>query len=155
MERQELYDTLLERIKAITVIASNKEFKLEVVCDLLNKNIPGYDWVGFYRVGKKRKKELILGPYVGEPTEHTKIPFGSGICGQAADTEKTFIVQDVTKEDNYLACSPKVRSEIVIPIFRDGKLIGELDIDSHTPSAFSERDNKFLSEVGELVSHLL
>ena len=155
MERQELYDTLLERIKVITAIASNKEFKLEVVCELLNKNIPGYDWVGFYRVDKRRKKELILGPYVGEPTEHTRIPFGSGICGQAADTEKTFIVQDVTKEDNYLACSPRVRSEIVIPIFRDGKLIGELDIDSHTPSAFSERDNEFLSKVSELVSHLL
>jgi L-methionine (R)-S-oxide reductase len=155
MERQELFDTLLERIKAITAIASNREFKLEVVCNLLSRNVPGYDWVGFYLVDQKRKRELVLGPFVGESTEHMRIPFGSGICGQAADTEKTFIVQDVTKEDNYLACSPKVRSEIVIPIFRNGELVGELDIDSHTPSAFSERDDGFLTRVGELVSHLI
>ncbi|UCD94251.1 MAG: GAF domain-containing protein [Candidatus Zixiibacteriota bacterium] len=155
MERQELFDTLLERIKAITAIASNKEFKLEVVCNLLSKNIAGYDWVGFYRVDKSRKRELVLGPFVGEPTEHVRIPFGKGICGRAADSEETFLVQDVTKEDNYLACSPKVRSEIVVPIFRNGELVGELDIDSHTPSAFSKKDSEFLSKVGELVSHLI
>jgi len=100
---------------------------------LLVENVPHYDWVGFYLVDKA-KKELVLGPFVGEPTEHVRIPFGRGICGQAAERRTTFVVQDVSKEGNYLACSPKVKSEIVIPLFKGGEIIGELDIDSHTLS---------------------
>ena len=102
----------------------------------------------------KRKKELLLGPFEGEPTEHVKISFSRGICGKAAEIKKTFVVQDVSKETNYLSCSPKVKSEIVVPIFKNGKIAGELDIDSHTPSPFTDEDKAFLEKICEMVSKL-
>ena len=97
-----------------------KNQKLQEICKLLKDNISYYNWVGFYLVDNSNN-ELILGPYEGEPTEHTKIKFGQGICGQAADKEETFIVQDVSKETNYLSCNINVKSEIVVPIFKNNK----------------------------------
>lgn len=129
--------------------------KLEEICRLLKDNVTYYDWVGFYFVDKEKEKELILGPFEGEPTEHVRIPFGRGICGQAAKTKKTYIVQDVTKELNYLSCSPKVKSEIVVPISRGGKIVGEIDIDSHSFSPFTKEDREFLEKISILVSNLL
>lgn len=113
------------------------------ICQYLYKNVPYYNWVGFYLVDGDKK--LKLGPYVGEPTIHTSISFGEGICGQAAENMKNFVVQDVSKEKNYLSCSPDVKSEIVIPIIKDEKIIGELDIDSHYLAPFDERDEEFLT----------
>lgn len=127
--------------------------KLRVVCRLVREHVPKYDWVGFYIVSSN--KELILGPYAGEPTEHTHIRFGQGICGQAAEQKKTLVVQDVKKETNYLSCSPKVQSEIVLPIFRNGEIIGELDVDSHRLAAFDESDRAFLEDICDVVSRLL
>jgi len=127
--------------------------KLSVVCRLVREHVPKYDWVGFYIVSSN--KELILGSYAGEPTEHTHIRFGQGICGQAAEQKKTLVVQDVKKETNYLSCSPKVQSEIVVPIFRNGEIIGELDIDSHRLAAFDESDRAFLEDICDVVSRLL
>ncbi len=112
------------------------------ICKYLYDNVPYYNWVGFYLVDGD--KMLKLGPYVGEPTIHTRIAFGDGICGQAAETMKNFVVQDVSKEQNYLSCNPSVKSEIVIPLIKNGKVIGELDIDSHYLSPFDERDEEFL-----------
>ena len=100
------------------------------------------------------KNELILGPYDGEPTEHTRINFGQGICGQAAETKETFLVQDVSQETNYLACSPKVKSEIVVPIFSEGEVVGEIDIDSHSISPFTDEDQMFIEEVAKLIADL-
>jgi L-methionine (R)-S-oxide reductase len=115
--------------------------------------VPYYDWVGFYCVDSS-KNELVLGPFVGEPTEHVCIPFGKGLCGQAAERKETVIVQDVTKEPNYLACSPHVKSEIVVPVIKTGRLVGVLDIDSHTRSAFTAEDKRFLEPVCALVAKL-
>jgi len=114
-----------------------------------------YSWVGFYVVDKDRKNELVLGPFEGEPTEHIRIPFGRGICGQAAAVRETFLVQDVSKETNYLSCSANVKSEIVIPIFKKGKVVGELDIDSHVLSPFTKEDEAFLKKISEMVSKIL
>jgi GAF domain-containing protein len=125
--------------------------KLEALCDMLTTMVPYYDWVGFYFVDHDCKNELVLGPYVGEPTEHVRIPFGRGICGRAAETGKTFVVQDVSKETNYLSCNISVKSEIVVPIIKDGAVIGELDIDSHTSEPFSEEDTDFLEKIAGLV----
>ncbi len=124
------------------------------MCKLLADNVSYYDWVGFYFVDKEKPNELVLGPFVGEPTEHVRIPFGKGICGQAASRKETFIVQDVAKESNYLSCSSKVKSEIVIPIFKNGELVGELDIDSHVASPFTSGDRIFLSKMVEMTSGL-
>ncbi len=129
--------------------------KLEKVCRYLKENVEHYDWVGFYFVDPHKKDELVLGPYAGDPTIHTRIKFGEGICGQAAVTKKVFIVDDVSKEDNYLACSPDVKSEIVVPIFKNGEIKGELDIDSHTQSAFTEKDRHILENIAAMISKLL
>jgi GAF domain-containing protein len=91
----------------------------------------------------------MLGPYLGAPTEHVKIAFGQGICGQAAERKETFVVQDVSKETNYLSCSIKVKAEIVVPIFKDEKIVGELDIDSHTANPFTEEDKTYLEKICE------
>ncbi|RZJ29874.1 MAG: GAF domain-containing protein [Flavobacterium sp.] len=137
----------------VTNIHTLRDEKLQKICFLLNENIDYYDWVGFYfRNGDK--EELILGPYVGEYTEHTVIPFGKGICGQVAVSNKNFVVPDVTAQDNYIACSIHVKSEIVVPIFVDGENIGQIDIDSDVVDAFSEADERFLEYVNEEVAKL-
>jgi L-methionine (R)-S-oxide reductase len=130
-----------------------RDDKLLQICHLLRDNIDYYDWVGFYfRNGDK--EELILGPYAGEATDHTVIPFGKGICGQVAVSNKNFVVPDVTAQDNYIACSITVKSEIVIPLFVDGKNIGQIDIDSNVHDAFTELDERFLEFVNAEVAKL-
>lgn len=116
---------------------------LGAVCHLLKQSVPHYDWVGIY-LADPRKSELVLGPFAGEITEHIKIPFGEGICGQVAVSHKTYISRDVSAEENYLSCSPWVKAEIVVPIMKKGKFVAQLDIDSHTADAFTEEDRAFL-----------
>ncbi len=142
----------------ILQIVSSKENTVDErlldICKLLEKNISYYNWVGFYfRNGNK--EELILGPYVGAPTDHTVIPFGKGICGQVAVSNKNFVVPDVSAQDNYIACSITVKAEIVIPVFVDGKNMGQIDIDSNTPNPFTEADERFLEFVCENVATIL
>lgn len=155
MIREDVCNNLIRKIGIIVESEKDNTAKLQTVCDLLRSNIPHYDWVGFYLVDKNAERELVLGPYSGEPTEHTRIKFGQGICGQAAATEKNFIIDDVTREDNYLSCNVHVKSEIVVPIFKDKMLAGELDIDSHTPAAFNKIDEGFLEKISELVAPLI
>lgn len=124
---------------------------LKLICELLNKEVTTYDWVGFY-FADFEKKLLHLSTYSGAPTEHTTIPFGKGICGQVALSNKPFLVPDVTQQENYIACSATVRSELVVPLFVEGKNIGQIDIDSETPDAFSVEDELFLASISELVA---
>jgi len=123
------------------------------ICILLKENINHYDWVGFY-IADESKKELMLGPYAGVPTEHVKIPYGKGICGQVAERKQPMIIQDVSRENNYLSCSISVKSEIVIPVFKNNIFIAELDIDSHTISPFTEEDCKFLEKLCSDIANL-
>jgi GAF domain-containing protein len=155
IDKGALFDSLTKRVKEVLKSKVDKDVKLEAVCRLLKENVPHCNWVGFYIVDRKRRDELVLGPFEGEPTEHVRIGFGKGICGQAAKLRKTFVVQDVSKETNYLSCSSSVKSEIVVPIFRNEEIVGELDIDSHTLSAFTKEDTAFLKKIGEMVSGLL
>jgi L-methionine (R)-S-oxide reductase len=128
--------------------------RLKAVCSLLEGEISYYNWVGFY-FKNGDKEELKLGPYVGEPTEHTIIPFGKGICGQVAVSNENFVVPDVNAQDNYIACSISVKAEIVVPIFKNGENIGQIDIDSSTADPFTEEDERFLEYVNEKVSEIL
>jgi GAF domain-containing protein len=137
-------DTILES-------KENKGKKLQAICDFLENEISYYDWVGFY-FKNGDKNELKLAQYTGEETEHTIIPFGKGICGQVAVTNKNFVVQDVSEQDNYISCGWKVKSEIVIPIFVNGENIGQIDIDSHTVNAFSANDEVLLGYICEKLS---
>lgn len=142
----------IETLVAQTEITVDE--RLLQICQLLQDHIPHYNWVGFYfKNGDKR--ELKLGPYVGDPTDHTIIPFGKGICGQVAESNQNFVVPDVSAQDNYIACSLTVKSEIVVPLFKNGENIGQIDIDSHTPDPFSEEDERFLEFVNHTVATIL
>lgn len=128
--------------------------RLYKICEVLEANIEYYNWVGFY-FKNGDKDELKLGPYVGEPTDHTIIPFGKGICGQVAVSNQNFVVPDVSAQDNYIACSITVKAEIVIPIFVNGENIGQIDIDSNTPDPFTEADERFLEFVCKEVADII
>lgn len=141
-------------ISIITKKEATTDERLLSICELLETHVPHYNWVGFYfRNGDK--EELKLGPYVGAPTDHTIIPFGKGICGQVAVSNQNFVVPDVSAQDNYIACSITVKSEIVIPIFVNGKNIGQIDIDSNTIDPFTEKDERFLEFVCAQVATIL
>jgi len=154
MEKKKIFDALLKKIKEIVKTKIDSKEKLLKICELLKDNVPYYNWVGFY-IADDKKKELYLGPYVGEPTEHLRIPYGRGICGQAAERKETFVVQDVSKETNYLSCSVKVKSEIVVPVFKGDKVVAEIDIDSHKISPFTKEDQEFLEQVAGIVKELV
>jgi GAF domain-containing protein len=145
-DKKQVFDSLMKEIDVILEGPGKIMPKMQVICQLLKDRVPYYDWVGFY-LGDESTRMLELGPFVGEPTIHVKIPFGSGICGQAAERKEPFMIQDVSEELNYLSCSVHVKAEIVVPIFRDGKIAGELDIDSHISWPFSDEDRVFLEQV--------
>jgi len=126
--------------------------KLQLICNLLHESIEDYHWVGYYLVDRESASELILGPFAGDATEHTRIDFGRGVCGQVADTMTARVVDDVSLEPNYLSCSPDVRSEFVAPVIWNGKLVGELDLDSGTEAAFRETDVELLKWVAEVTA---
>jgi len=130
------------------------EDRLQGVCDLLRAEVPHYHWVGFYFRNGDRE-ELKLGPYSGAPTDHTTIPFGKGICGQVALSNKNFVVPDVSAQENYIACSLTVKAEIVVPLFVKGENIGQIDIDSNTPDPFGEEDERFLESINAKVAKIL
>jgi len=143
--------------KIIEIVSNTNqtvEKRLYHICKLLESKVSYYNWVGFY-FKNGDKNELKLGPYVGEPTNHTIIPFGKGICGQVALSNQNFVVSDVSKQDNYLACSIHVKAEIVVPIFVNGKNIGQIDIDSNTVNPFTTADEGFLEFVSTLVAKML
>ncbi len=142
----------------IVSIISNSELSVDErmtkVCELLQENISHYDWVGFY-FKNGDKPELKLRAFAGEPTDHTIIPFGKGICGQVAISNENFLVPDVKAQDNYIACSIYVKAEIVIPLFVNGENIGQIDIDSHTPDPFTKEDEEFLEFINAKVAEIL
>jgi len=151
---KKISEEILEEVKPI--IDGDKELKdkLIAISELLDSKVEYYDWTGFYLINPDNFWELILGPYVGEPTDHVIIKFGQGICGRTAVSKKTFVVQDVCKETNYLACSPMVKAEIVVPIMKGEEFVGELDIDSHVQGPFTEDDEKCLKKICSMLAPL-
>ncbi|MDD2304614.1 MAG: GAF domain-containing protein [Prolixibacteraceae bacterium] len=143
------FEEVYQKIAALVKI--NPEDLLFRICELLKQEVYHYDWVGFYILDPE-KNELVLGPFVGKPTQHTHIAVGKGICGQVAASGQTMVVQDVTQVENYISCGLEVQSEIVVPVLKNGKFVAELDIDSHSPAPFTERDNEFLSQVCNLLT---
>ena len=130
------------------------DHRLKEICELLQTSLSYYDWVGFY-FANHEEKTLHLKAYAGEETDHTIIPFGKGICGQVAVSNENFVVEDIHAQDNYIACSITVKAEIVIPLFKDGKNVGQIDIDSNTTNAFSEKDERFLEAVNIMAATIL
>jgi GAF domain-containing protein len=132
-------------------------YKLFQLCRVLNERVPHYNWTGFYWVHPTLPRTLVLGEYEGAATDHTTIPFGRGICGQVAESGAALWIEDVSRQDNYLACSLTTRAEVVLPIFANGQLVGQLDIDSHTLNPFTPDDHLLLEalcrRIGELKSN--
>ena len=122
------------------------------VVGILKERIPDYTWVGIYRCAGD---ELLLGPFVGKPSPHTRIPLGRGICGAAAMQKTTILVDDVNSDPRYLACSLDTQSEIVVPIMRDGQVLGEIDIDSDKRAAFGPNDRRLLESVAGMLAEKL
>jgi putative methionine-R-sulfoxide reductase with GAF domain len=141
------YKTAEKQIKSIT---KNSSYVLLDIVDFLYNNFEHYTWIGIYII---QGKYLILGPWKGPNiTEHTRIPIGKGICGSAAKTGKTEVVDDVHSDNRYLACFVSTKSEIVVPIKKEGKIIGEIDIDSDKIGAFSIKDKIFLEKIADMLA---
>ena len=148
------FEYLKSEIEEILYNSSTIDDKLSQICNILYQKVSYYNWVGYY-FHVPGKQELQLKTFAGAPTEHTSIPFGKGICGQVAVSNQSFLVPDVTAQDNYIACSIDVKSEIVVPLFVNGKNIGQIDIDSHTANAFSTEDQDFLEWINRQVAKML
>jgi L-methionine (R)-S-oxide reductase len=145
-----LHSDALDAIREILDRGDDADDLLRQVVAVLQERFDDYSWVGVYLV---EGDELVLGPWQGpEATEHVRIPVGQGICGAAAATGVTEIVDDVNADPRYLACFPSTRSEIVVPISYEGGVVGEIDIDSDRPSAFDADDGEFLERVAVLIS---
>ncbi|MCF7825718.1 MAG: GAF domain-containing protein [Candidatus Marinimicrobia bacterium] len=145
--------TLLKSVDTVLSSLKTRDEVLQKIAELLSSSIDHYNWVGFYIVDESGKN-LILGPYVGAATDHVKIAFGKGVCGQVAVSEMSRIIQDVSLENNYLSCSSNVQSEVVFPIMKAGKFVAELDIDSHAISPFTDQDTEILEAVCEKLAVL-
>lgn len=127
---------------------------MSAMVKLLHERMLKYNWVGFYMIEEDptgKPPILTLGPFEGAMTPHTRIPLNEGICGAAASSGKTVVVDDVSKDSRYLACSLETKSEIVVPIFVRGKVVGELDIDSHFPAAFKDEDRELVEYCAGLI----
>ncbi len=142
---------ILDGIRAALANERDRTHAMETAVRLL-KQVPHYTWVGIYLLDGN---ELVLGPFLGKPSPHTRIPLGRGICGAAAAEKSTIVVDDVNADPRYLACSVETRSEIVVPILKGSDVLGEIDIDSDTPAAFGTADRELLEQVAALLARVM
>ena len=152
-------EQLATDLQTMAQAAPTAEDLMTDIVGRLQQYLPHYNWVGFYMIEQSAlpgvDPMLVLGPYVGAPTTHTRIPLNQGICGAAVTTGNTVIVDDVNSDPRYLACSLETKSEIVVPVRVHGDIVGELDIDSHEPAAFGTEDRAFCEFCARLVGQYL
>ncbi|MBZ5597117.1 MAG: GAF domain-containing protein [Acidobacteriia bacterium] len=148
-------EDIKKELHQLALAATSADHLMSEVTKLLHERMLKYNWVGFYMLEEssagKQQPMLVLGAFQGAMTPHTRIPLNQGICGAAASTGKTVVVDDVSKDSRYLACSLETKSEIVVPVFVRGKVVGELDIDSHFPAAFTAGDRELVEYCANLV----
>jgi L-methionine (R)-S-oxide reductase len=145
---------VLQELDRLTMAAGSVEDFMWEIVKLLHDRMLKYNWVGFYMLEKSPNAQppmLVLGPFQGAMTAHTRIALNQGICGAAASTGKTVVVDDVSQDPRYLACSTETKSEIVVPVFVHGRVVGELDIDSHFSAAFRSEDRELVEYCAALV----
>ncbi len=149
---------LRKELDTVAATATSARELMAQVVERLHARMLKYNWVGFYMIerGENGAPDILaLGPFVGAMTPHTRIPLNQGICGAAASSGKTVVVDDVKSDPRYLACSLETKSEIVVPVFVNGRVVGELDIDSHFPTAFGPEDRALVEHCAELVGRYL
>ncbi|MGF7396138.1 GAF domain-containing protein [Thermoanaerobacterium thermosaccharolyticum] len=149
VDKKVIFERLLPMVEKASREIDDLDYFYHEVVKILDSNVPYYNWTGFYFM---QDGLLQLGPYIGRPTEHVKIKVGQGICGRAVAENSTIVVDDVTKEENYLACSIETKSEIVVPIRVGDEIVGEIDIDSDEKGAFDDDDRRFLEAIADIVS---
>jgi L-methionine (R)-S-oxide reductase len=149
------HDELLREFQDYAKTASTAKAVMEHITRRLHEKMARYNWVGFYLVDPADSGVLIIGPYVGSFTPNARIPLDTGLCGAAASTGRTVIVDDVTKDPRYLAGSSMVVSEIVVPISVNGKLLGELDVESYFPGTFTKPEQEFVEACARLAGKYL
>jgi L-methionine (R)-S-oxide reductase len=142
---------LLAAIRQHASVALSMQSLQENIVQAIPEQLPYCNWTGFYMLDPTDPETLILGPFVGAATPHARIPVSQGICGAAVASGKSVIVDDVHAERRYSSCSIETKSEIVVPIYANGLVIGEIDIDSHSPAAFTNTDREFLEEAARIV----
>lgn len=147
-------DELMTDLERLASAAKSVQELMRAIVERLAQ-LPAYDWVGFYMLDPADPKTLVLGPFVGADTPHKRIPLDQGICGAAAASGQTLVVDDVHADPRYLACSLETRSEIVVPVFVHGRVAGEIDIDSHTPAAFGPEDRALVESCAAMVGRYL
>ena len=143
------YDTIDAEIRREVTAASSPDDAMTRLVTTLKTRIPDYTWVGVYVLDGTT---LRLGPYLGKPSPHTVIPLGSGICGAAATSRETIVVDDVNSDARYLACSIETQSEIVVPVMRDGQVLAEIDVDSDRRAAFGDADRRLLESAAAVLA---
>ncbi len=147
---------LIAELNALAAKAASADALMKDIVGLLHSKLTKYNWVGFYLLEKEGDHEvLVLGPFKGSMTPHTRIPLNQGICGAAASSGMTFVINDVASDPRYLACSLETKSEIVVPVFSHGKVAGELDVDSHFLAAFGPRDRTLCEHAAALLGKFL
>src|SRR6476646_1726657 len=144
MMKAETQHTVLAKIHEELASERDRTRAMERAVAILKREMPSYTWVGIYLL---EGDELVLGPFLGKPSPHTRIPLARGICGAAAAEKETIIVDDVNADPRYLACSLETKSEIVVPIMSGTDVLGEIDIDSDQPAAFGPADRRMLEDV--------
>jgi GAF domain-containing protein len=149
------FGEIISQIRRFADTADDLTSLQKFCVDLIARRLPDYNWVGFYMLDPDDENVLVLGPFNGAPTSHLRIPITEGICGAAVAQGETVIVEDVAADPRYLACSIETRSEIVVPISAHGKIVGEIDIDSHKLNAFGADDRHFVEQCAELCGHFL
>lgn len=149
------FSELLSKIDQLAGAAGSLGSLQRSIADLIADNLAHYNWVGFYMLDPRDASVLVLGPFHGAPTQHVRIPVSEGICGAAVAQGETVIVNDVLSDPRYLSCSIETQSEIVAPIRVKGKVVGEIDVDSHSPSAFRLADREFLESCADIVGRFM
>ena len=147
---------LVPALDSLAIAARSADDLMKGIVALLHEKLTRYNWVGFYMLEKGGDRDMLaLGPFKGTMTPHTRIPLNQGICGAAASSGKTIVVDDVNSDSRYLACSLETKSEIVVPVFVRGKVVGELDIDSHFLAAFGPEDRALCEHAAALLGRFL
>ena len=147
---------LRNEVQELSAASPTAQDLMKRMAKLLHDRMLKYNWVGFYMLEPGAQPPiLVLGAFEGAMTPHTRIPLNQGICGAAASSGLTVVVDDVSKDPRYLACSLETKSEIVVPVFVRGKVTGELDIDSHFPAAFTPEDQELVQFCAAVVGKKL
>jgi L-methionine (R)-S-oxide reductase len=148
-------DRVKREIDELAKNASSAHELMDAITKKLNERMLKYNWVGFYMISADDPNVLELGPFVGAMTPHVRIPLNQGICGAAASQGSTVVVDDVSRDSRYLACSLETKSEIVVPVFVNQRVVGELDIDSHFLSAFGKEDRALVEYCAQAVGRFM